>query len=85
MSELQKAGFGPIDVAVQPRASAAADARQVALGLVAESPLANQVAERSPPSLEEVAGAVEQAVAAEFGTGPIAAPMQAFQTSAGRA
>jgi ubiquinone/menaquinone biosynthesis C-methylase UbiE len=80
--ELQEAGFEKIEITVQPRASEAIEARQVALGLVAGSPLANQVTERGAPSLEEVTAAVERAVAAEFGAGPIQAPMQAFQISA---
>lgn len=78
--ELQGAGFGAIDLTVQPRKSEAADARQVALGLVAGSPLANQVMERS--SLEEVAAAVEASLSRQYGPGPISAPMQAFQISA---
>lgn len=78
--ELQGAGFGTIDISVQPRVSEAADARQVAMGLVAGSPLAGQVAERG--ALEEVAVEVERSVAAEFGSGPIRAPMQAFHFSA---
>jgi SAM-dependent methyltransferase len=79
---LQAAGFGTIDVTVQPRASKAPDARHVALGLVAGSPLANQVIERGSPSLEDVATAVAASLSSRFGSGPISAPTQAFQFSA---
>jgi SAM-dependent methyltransferase len=80
--DLQTAGFGAIDVTVQPRASTAPDPRHVAMGLVAGSPLANQITERGSPDLEEVATAVEASLSGRFGPGPISAPMQAFQISA---
>lgn len=76
---LQEAGFTTVDIAVQPRKSKAADARQVAMGLVAGSPLANQVTERGSPSLEQVVARVEGILEKRFGAGPITAPMQAFQ------
>lgn len=79
---LQEVGFRTVDITVQPRESKATDPRHVAMGLVAGSPLANQVTERGSPSLEEVTAAVEGALAEKFGTGPITAPMQAFQISA---
>jgi SAM-dependent methyltransferase len=80
--DLQAAGFGRIDVSVQPRASTAPDARHVALGLVAGSPLANQVIERGWPGLEDAAAAVAASLSRRFGSGPISAPMQAFQIAA---
>ena len=67
---------------VQPRASTAPDARHVALGLVAGSPLANQVIERGSPGLEDAAAAVAASLSRRFGSGPISAPMQAFQIAA---
>ncbi len=82
VGSLQKNGFGDVDIAVQPRNSNASDAHQVAAGLVAGSPLAIEVAERGSPSVEEVTVAVEDAIAREFGPGPITAPMQAFHISA---
>ena len=80
--DLQAAGFGTIDVTVQPRASKAPDARHVALALVAGSPLANQITERGSPGVEEVATAVAASLSKQFGSGLISAPMQAFQISA---
>lgn len=75
----QEAGFQQIDIAVQPRVSRAVDARQVATGLVAGSPLANQVTERGSPSLEATVEAVTERLQSSFGDGPISAPMQAFR------
>jgi ubiquinone/menaquinone biosynthesis C-methylase UbiE len=80
--DLQEAGFGTIDVTVQPRTSRAPDPRHVALGLVAGSPLANQIMERGSPGLEETTTVVEASLSRQFGAGPISAPMQAFQISA---
>jgi SAM-dependent methyltransferase len=80
--DLQSGGFGTIDITVQPRVSKAPDARHVALGLVAGSPLANQIIERRTLGLEEVANAVSASLAKQFGSGAISAPMQALQISA---
>jgi hypothetical protein len=80
--DLQAAGFGTIDIKVQPRASTAPEARHVALGLVAGSPLANQITERGSPGLDGVATAVAASLSRQFGSGPISAPMQAFQIAA---
>ncbi len=80
--DLHEAGFESVDISVQPRQSWAAEAKHVAWGLVAGSPLAGQVAERNTYSLEEAVEAVASAVAKEFGPGPVSAPMQALQISA---
>lgn len=80
--DLQEAGFGTVEITVQPRESKAANPHQVAMGLVAGSPLAHQVTERGSLPLEEVVDAVERALSARFGSGPISAPMQAFQITA---
>lgn len=79
---LQQSGFGHIAIAVQPRESQASDPRQVAMGLVAGSPLANQVTDRGTYSLDDVTSTVEDAIARRFGSGLISAPMQAFQITA---
>jgi SAM-dependent methyltransferase len=79
---LQAGGFGEVEIVVQPRESRASDARQVAAGLVAGSPLANEITARGVKSVDEVTDAVERIIEREFGSGPISAPMQAFQISA---
>jgi ubiquinone/menaquinone biosynthesis C-methylase UbiE len=76
---LQQAGFATIDITVQPRESRASGPHHVAMAIVAGSALANQIAERGSPPLEEVVAAVEDAMARRFGSGAISAPMQAFQ------
>lgn len=80
--ETQAAGFQDIEISVQPRVSRADGARQVATGLVAGSPLAGEVADRGSPSLDDTVEAVTQSLEARFGTGPITAPMRAFQVAA---
>ena len=79
---LQAAGFGPLELTVQPRQSRAPRSRDVALGVCSGSPLANQLAERPQLSQAQVIDAVERALTAEFGPGPLSAPMQAIQITA---
>lgn len=79
---LQAAGFHTVEIEVQPRSSRASGPEQVAAGLVMGTPLAAEVAERETLSLEEATRAVENVIARDFGSGPISAPMQAFQISA---
>lgn len=81
-NNLQEAGFDVIEMVVQPRGSKASSPLQVAAGLVAGSPLANQVTDRGTLSLEEATRMVETMIAHSFGSGEISAPMQAFQISA---
>lgn len=78
---LQATGFERIDIAVQPRQSIAQGARDVATGLVAGSPLANQVVERNRP-IGEVVEQVSEILTRRYSDGPISAPMQAFQVTA---
>lgn len=79
---LLEAGFGDINISVQPRTSKAASARDVALGYITGTPLAGQLADLGPPSANEVLDAVDRAVAEEFGSAPSRAPMEAFQITA---
>lgn len=79
---LQQAGFDTIEIVVQPRQSRASGPKQVAAGLAAGTPLASQIAERNTMSLQEATRAVEEIISQQFGSGPISAPMQAFQVSA---
>lgn len=81
-NSLLSAGFGNINISVQPRTSEAASARDVALAFIAGSPLATHLADMGPPSESEVLESVERAVAGEFGASPSRAPMEAFQITA---
>lgn len=78
---LQEAGFGCIRIDVQPRNGFASGPDDVALGLVAGSPLAAQVLDRAD-SLEPALEAARQAVRRELGAGVINGAMQAFEISA---
>lgn len=81
-TELQRAGFAGIDIAVQPRRSEAPGSREVALAFTAGTPLASQLVEREAASHAEVIEAVDRAIAGRYGPGPISAPMQAVQIAA---
>ena len=74
--QLERAGFSEITVTVLPKACTAPSARDVALAFGAGSPLALQLAERglSGVAIERFS----EAVAAQFGAGPVSAPMQAI-------
>ena len=78
---LQDAGFGCIRIDVQPRNGFASGPEEVALGLVAGTPLAAQVLERAD-SLDPALDAARRAVRRELGAGVINGPMQALEVSA---
>ena len=75
-SELQASGFDEVAFSVLPGTSRASSARDVAMALVAGTPLATQLAERG---IEQAAFvAVEKALVHEFGSGEVTAPMQSI-------
>ena len=78
---LLAAGFGDFRISIQPGTSEAASARDVALGIVAGSPVAMQLADKGV-AVSEVLDGVARAVADEFGAAPSRAPMEAFQITA---
>jgi len=75
-TQLKHAGFSEIDVTVLPKECTAPAARNAALALGAGSPLAAQLEERglADVAIDRFTAALE----GRFGTGPIAAPMQAI-------
>jgi len=75
-AELQEAGFADVHFSVLRRESRAPSAREVALGFVAGSPLAAQLAEMGVE--KETLEAVEAALIDEYGDGPVAGPMQSI-------
>ena len=75
-SDLQTSGFGEVGFTVLPGTSRASSARDVALALVAGTPLATQLAERGIDQAAFVA--VEKALVHEFGSGEVTAPMQSI-------
>ena len=80
--QLQKAGFARVDLSVIPLVSEAPSARDIALGFIAGTPLANTIEERQTPTLDQVVDAATEALDAQFGSGPCKAPMQAIQITA---
>lgn len=72
---LQDAGFGRINISVLPGTSRSDSARKVARTFVEGTPLAMALAEFG---VDRCKDELESAIAAEYGNGPIAAPMQAI-------
>ncbi len=79
---LGEAGFGDIEITVQPRTSTCETARHVALGYVLGTPMQAQIEERSPESLSEIINEVEHAINNTYGPAPIYAKMQAITFNA---
>jgi hypothetical protein len=75
-AELQRAGFGEIEISVLPRESRAPSARDVALAFVAGSPLAVQLAEQGVE--KQTFETIEKELRAEFGEGEVSARMQSI-------
>ena len=79
--ELTAAGFEDMDIERVEMPSRAPSAEYPAKGFVTGSPLRLEVEQRAPGRLDEIAQAVEQAVAERFG-GPIESTMAAMVVSA---
>ncbi|MGI9308806.1 MAG: class I SAM-dependent methyltransferase [Gammaproteobacteria bacterium] len=75
-AQLRQAGFSDVTVKVLPKESTAPSARDVALALGAGSPLAMQLEERG--LLEKAVDHFSSILEEQFGTGAVAAPMQAI-------
>jgi ubiquinone/menaquinone biosynthesis C-methylase UbiE len=76
-AELAAAGFGDVAIETVTLPSRTTH-RDPAVGFCQGSPVRNEIEARAPQELEAATEAVAAAVAAEFGTGPIEAPMQAL-------
>jgi ubiquinone/menaquinone biosynthesis C-methylase UbiE len=74
--QLKQAGFSEVTVTVLPKESTAPSARDVALALAAGTPLAAQLEERGLS--EEALARFTEVLEEQFGTGAVAAPMQAI-------
>ncbi len=79
---LQDTGFCDVEIEVQSRESASPQARHVALGYIDGTPMSAHLAAHSELFVEEVRGAVEQAVGADHGSAPTRARMQAIIVTA---
>jgi ubiquinone/menaquinone biosynthesis C-methylase UbiE len=79
---LKAAGFADITFEVQARESRADSANDVVMGLIAGSPLAAELEERS--LTDQGRAAIESALISNYGDGEISAPMQAIIFSASK-
>lgn len=75
--ELVEAGFDRVDLETVRQTSRAMSPRDAAIGCCQGTPLRGEIEARAPQGLEQATEAVATALAARFGAGPIAAPMQA--------
>jgi len=77
-SELAQAGFDRITIETVTLQSRAASHRDPAIGFCQGSPMRAEIEARAPQGLPAATEAAATALAAEFGGGPIEAPMQAL-------
>jgi hypothetical protein len=78
--ELAEAGFGTVDLQAVTLPSRAASHRDPAIGFCQGTPMRGEIEAQGPgpTSLHAATEAAAAALAAEFGSGPIEAPMQAL-------
>ncbi|MEK7687269.1 MAG: methyltransferase domain-containing protein [Pseudomonadota bacterium] len=75
--ELGQAGFTRITLETVSRTSRSASPREAAIGFCQGTPLRGEIEARVPQGLSAATDRVATALAARFGEGPLAAPMQA--------
>lgn len=77
--ELAEAGFGPVELNVVTLPSRAASPRDPAIGFCQGTPMRGEIEAQAPgpAGLQAATEAAATALAADFGDGPIEAPMQA--------
>jgi len=76
--ELAQAGFERVAIETVTLPSRAASHRDPAIGFCQGSPMRAEIEARAPQGLSAATAAAAAAVAAEFGSGPIEAPMKAL-------
>ncbi len=78
--ELAAAGFGTVELEVVTLPSRAASARDAAIGLCQGTPMRGEIEAQAPgpAGLQAATDAAAAALTAEYGPGPIEAPMQAL-------
>lgn len=82
--ELQRAGFGRVEVDIVAKVSRAASARDPAIGLCQGTPLRNEIEARDRRRLGEVTDKAAEAVAARFGSSAVRGRMLAHVIAAQR-
>ena len=83
-SELAQAGFDHVVIETVTLASRTASHRDPAIGFCQGSPMRAEIEARAPQGLSAATEAAAAALAAEFGSGPIEATMQALIVTAER-
>ena len=82
--ELTAAGFSHIKIETVAHRSRAPSARDPAVGYCQGTPLRNEIEARDATRLQEATDAAAQAIAAEFGSGPVDGKIQAHVVFAAR-
>lgn len=77
-NELVQAGFGKIHIDVVTLPSRAPSHRDPAIGFCQGTPMRGEIEAAAPQGLQETTEVVAAALAEQFGSGPIEAPMQAL-------
>jgi ubiquinone/menaquinone biosynthesis C-methylase UbiE len=80
--DVRAAGFATVEIETVTLTSRLPSAADMAIGLCQGSPLRNEIEARRPGELAAVTEAITRAIAARFGSGPIAGQMQAHVITA---
>jgi SAM-dependent methyltransferase len=81
-AELGQAGYAGVSIEQVEKVSAAPDARFVALAYCQGTPLRNEIEARDPTSLDHITDLATAEIESQYGTGPVAAKIQALVITA---
>ena len=77
-----EAGFDAVEIEILPRTGTSPSARHAAVGLVMGNPVAGFIADRDATKTAAIIDAVEAALVAAYGAGPLRIPVEAVLTTA---
>ncbi len=83
--ELQRAGFGRVEIEAVEKVSRAASAREPAIGLCQGTPLRNEIEARDPRRLGAATDKAAEAMATRFGPSAVQGRMLAYVIAGHRA
>ncbi|HYF08347.1 MAG TPA: methyltransferase domain-containing protein [Acetobacteraceae bacterium] len=83
-AQLQAAGFRATGVEAVARESASPSALSVAIGYCQGTPMRNEIEAHGPEALARATQAAADAIAAQYGPGPVTGPIRAFVITATR-
>jgi len=81
-AELRAAGFGQVSISPYEGVSAAASHRDPAIAYCQGTPLRNELEARAPGRLDELTEIAVEAIRAEWGAGPVSAPISGVVATA---